>query len=230
VRCGAVAGMGNRVGGRRRRPAVEERYTRPQGLYPHPDIDLRKLRRLILEAKLAPCHPGADDPRADLDECPICFLFYPSLNRSKCCAKGICTECFLQMKSPTSCRPTQCPYCKTLNYAVEYRGMKTKEEKGIEQLEEQRVIEAQIRMRQQELQEDAERMKNKQTATSADAVPTAQVECCVTDGTTTPVASSVQGNGSDALSSQVQHSELLLRNSEAFKQMRSVLINFFMHF
>ena len=74
MRCGAVAGMGNRVGGRRRRPAVEERYTRPQGLYPHPDIDLRKLRRLILEAKLAPCHPGADDPRADLDECPICFL------------------------------------------------------------------------------------------------------------------------------------------------------------
>ncbi|OEL20623.1 hypothetical protein BAE44_0018358 [Dichanthelium oligosanthes] len=207
--------MGNRVGGRRRRPAVEDRYTRPQGLYPHPDIDLRKLRRLIVEAKLAPCHPGADDPRADLDECPICFLFYPSLNRSKCCAKGICTECFLQMKSPTSCRPTQCPYCKTLNYAVEYRGVKTKEEKGIEQLvsartnrvsvqslvlwfmfanwlgwgivgqEEQRVIEAQIRMRHQELQEDAERMKNKQTAASTDAVATAQVECCDTDGTST---------------------------------------------
>jgi hypothetical protein len=53
---------------------VDERYTRPQGLYPYPDIDLRKLRRLILEAKLAPCHPGADDARADLDECPICFL------------------------------------------------------------------------------------------------------------------------------------------------------------
>lgn len=67
--------MGNQVGGRRRRrPPVDERYTRPQGLYPHPDIDLRKLRRLILEAKLAPCHPGADDARADLDECPICFL------------------------------------------------------------------------------------------------------------------------------------------------------------
>ncbi|CAN6172580.1 unnamed protein product [Urochloa humidicola] len=210
--------MGNRVSGRRRRPAVEDRYTRPQGLYPHPDIDLRKLRRLILEAKLAPCHPGADDPRADLDECPICFLFYPSLNRSKCCAKGICTECFLQMKSPTSCRPTQCPYCKTLNYAVEYRGVKTKEEKGIEQLEEQRVIEAQIRMRQQELQEDAERVKNKQTAASTDAVQTAQVECCDTDGASATVASSAQGNG--ALSSQVQHSELLLRNPEAFKQMR----------
>ncbi|XP_066370281.1 E3 ubiquitin-protein ligase GW2-like [Miscanthus floridulus] len=211
--------MGNQVGGRRRRrPAVDERYTRPQGLYPHPDIDLRKLRRLILEAKLAPCHPGADDARADLDECPICFLFYPSLNRSKCCAKGICTECFLQMKSPTSCRPTQCPYCKTLNYAVEYRGVKTKEEKGIEQLEEQRVIQAQIRMRQQELQDDAERMKNKLTATLGDVVASVQVDSCNTDGTSTVVASSLQGN--DALSSEVQHSELILRNSEAFKQMR----------
>ncbi|KAK3131647.1 hypothetical protein QOZ80_6AG0509350 [Eleusine coracana subsp. coracana] len=211
--------MGNQVGGRRhRRPAVEERHTRPQGLYPHPDIDLKKLRRLILEAKLAPCYPGADDPRADLDECPICFLFYPSLNRSKCCAKGICTECFLQMKSPTSCRPTQCPYCKMLNYAVEYRGVKTKEEKGMEQIEEQRVIEAQIRMRQQELQDDAERMKNKQTAVSMDTVATAHVEHCDTGVTSTTATSSAQGN--DVPSSQVQHSELLSRNSEALKQMR----------
>lgn len=122
------------------------------------------------------------------------------------------------MKSPTSCRPTQCPYCKTLNYAVEYRGVKTKEEKGIEQLEEQRVIEAQIRMRQQELQDDAERMKNKQAAAAADAVATAPVECGDTDGTPTAAASSAQGN--DALSSRVQQSELLLRNSEAFKQIR----------
>uniref|UniRef100_A0ACD5XZP4 Uncharacterized protein n=5 Tax=Avena sativa TaxID=4498 RepID=A0ACD5XZP4_AVESA len=210
--------MGNRVGGRRRRPAVDERYTAPQGLYPHPDIDLRKLRRLIVEAKLAPCHPGADDPRPDLDECPICFLFYPSLNRSKCCGKGICTECFLQMKSPTSCRPTQCPYCKMLNYAVEYRGVKTKEEKGVEQIEEQRVIEAQIRMRQQELQDDAERLKNKQTAAPTEAVTAAQVEFSHTGGTSTPAASSVQSN--DVPSAQVQHSELLLRNAERLKQMR----------
>uniref|UniRef100_A0A0D9WM31 RING-type domain-containing protein n=1 Tax=Leersia perrieri TaxID=77586 RepID=A0A0D9WM31_9ORYZ len=178
--------MGNQVGGgRRSRPAVEERYTRPQGLYPHPDIDLKKLRRLILEAKLAPCFPGSDDPRPDLDECPICFLFYPSLNRSKCCAKGICTECFLQMRTPTSCRPTQCPYCKMVSYAVEYRGVKTKEEKGNEQIEEQRVIEAQIRMRQQELQDDAERMKKKQAAALTNEVTTAQVEHCDTGGAST---------------------------------------------
>lgn len=28
----------------------------------------------------------------------------------------------------------RCPFCKTSNYAVEYRGVKTKEEKGIEQI------------------------------------------------------------------------------------------------
>lgn len=28
----------------------------------------------------------------------------------------------------------RCPFCKTANYAVEYRGVKTKEEKGMEQI------------------------------------------------------------------------------------------------
>ncbi|KAG8076766.1 hypothetical protein GUJ93_ZPchr0006g45430 [Zizania palustris] len=211
--------MGNQVGGRRRRSAVEERYTRPQGLYSHSDIDFRKLRRLILEAKLAPCYPGSDVPRADLDECPICFLFYPSLNRSKCCAKGICTECFLQMRTPTSCRATQCPYCKIANYAVEYRGVKTKEEKGNEEIEEQRVIEAQIRVRQQELQDDTERMKRKLAAALTDSVTTAQVEYCDTGGASTPVESSVQGD--EMLSTRVQQTELLLKTSEHLKQIRN---------
>ncbi|KAI5005617.1 hypothetical protein ZWY2020_032860 [Hordeum vulgare] len=56
----------------------------------------------------------------------------------------------------------RCPYYKMLNDAVEYRGVKTKEEKGVEQIEEQRVIEAQIRMRHQELEDDVERLKKKQ--------------------------------------------------------------------
>ncbi|WCJ32351.1 E3 ubiquitin-protein ligase GW2 [Euphorbia peplus] len=151
--------MGNKLG--RRRQVVDERYTKPQGLYVHKDVDHKKLRKLILESKLAPCYPGDDDFSVDHDECPICFLYYPSLNRSRCCLKGICTECFLQMKNPNSTRPTQCPFCKTSNYAVEYRGVKTKEEKGVEQVEEQRVIEAKIRMRQQEIQDDEERMQKR---------------------------------------------------------------------
>ncbi|XP_021287565.1 uncharacterized protein LOC110419025 [Herrania umbratica] len=157
--------MGNKLV--RRKQVVDERYTRPQGLYVHKDVDTKKLRKLILESKLAPCYPGDEECCCDLEECPICFLYYPSLNRSRCCMKSICTECFLQMKNPNSTRPTQCPFCKTSNYAVEYRGVKTKEEKGIEQIEEQRVIEAQIRMRQQELQDEEERMQKRQELSSS---------------------------------------------------------------
>ncbi|CAM8957738.1 unnamed protein product [Rhodiola kirilowii] len=156
--------MGNKLG--RRRQVVDDKYTRPQGLYQHKDVDHKKLRKLILESKLAPCYLGDDDCSNDLEECPICFLYYPSLNRSRCCMKSICTECFLQMKTPNSARPTQCPFCKTANYAVEYRGTKTKEEKGLEQLEEQRVIEAQIRMRQQELHDEEARTHERQGITS----------------------------------------------------------------
>lgn len=156
---------------------MDDQYTRPQGLYQHKDVDHKKLRKLILDSKLAPCYPGDDESGQDLEECPICFLFYPSLNRSRCCTKGICTECFLQMKTPNSTRPTQCPFCKTLNYAVEYRGVKTKEEKGIEQIEEQRVIEAKIRMRQQELQDEEERMqKRKDLSSSSSIIQPAEIE------------------------------------------------------
>ncbi|KAK7257092.1 hypothetical protein RIF29_30818 [Crotalaria pallida] len=158
--------MGNKLG--RRRQVVDEKYTRPQGLYNHKDVDHKKLRKLIRESKLAPCYPGDDDCAYDLEECPICFLYYPSLNRSRCCMKSICTECFLQMKVPNSTRPSQCPFCKTANYAVEYRGVKSKEEKGLEQIEEQRVIEAKIRMRQQQLLDEEESMRKRQEISSSD--------------------------------------------------------------
>lgn len=35
-----------------------------------------------------------------LEECPICFLAYPALNRSRCCDKEICTECYLRVSLP----------------------------------------------------------------------------------------------------------------------------------
>lgn len=156
---------------------VDEKYTRPQGLYQQKDVDLKKLRKLILDSKLAPCYPGDDECSNELEECPICFLYYPSLNRSRCCIKGICTECFLQMKIPNSTRPTQCPFCKTSNYAVEYRGGKTKEEKGIEQIEEQRVIEAKIRIRKQELEDEEVRtQKRQELASSSRPVAHGEVE------------------------------------------------------
>ncbi|CAI9754950.1 unnamed protein product [Fraxinus pennsylvanica] len=181
--------MGNKLG---RKQVVDEKYTKPQGLYQHKDVDHKKLRKLILDSKLAPCYPGDDECGCDLEECPICFLYYPSLNRSRCCTKGICTECFLQMKTPNSTRPTQCPFCKSPNYAVEYRGVKTKEEKGLEQIEEQRVIEAKIRMRQKELQDEEERVLNRREISSSSSITvSSEVDYCSTAALS--FASAVEG-------------------------------------
>jgi len=58
---------------------VDEMYTRPQGLYAHKDVDHKKLRKLILESKLAPCFPGDEDSCYDHEECPICFLVRVSI-------------------------------------------------------------------------------------------------------------------------------------------------------
>jgi len=63
--------MGNKLG--RRRQVVDEKYTRPQGLYNHKDVDHKKLRKLILESKLAPCYPGDEECTCEHEECPIVF-------------------------------------------------------------------------------------------------------------------------------------------------------------
>ncbi|XP_019159380.1 PREDICTED: uncharacterized protein LOC109156050 isoform X2 [Ipomoea nil] len=208
--------MGNKLG--RRRQVVDEKFTRPQGLYQHKDVDHKKLRKLILDSKLAPCYPGEDEcvSNSELEECPICFLYYPSLNRSRCCMKGICTECFLQMKTPNSTLPTQCPFCKTLNYAVEYRGVKTKEEKGIEQIEEQLVIEAKIRMRKQELQEEEERMlRQKEVCSSSSITGPSEMEHC---STTAPLATAIEG--SEVVTSQETCSAPATRQALWSRQIR----------
>eukprot|EP00262_Sarcandra_glabra_P011085 TRINITY_DN26788_c0_g1_i1.p1 TRINITY_DN26788_c0_g1~~TRINITY_DN26788_c0_g1_i1.p1 ORF type:complete len:398 (-),score=47.48 TRINITY_DN26788_c0_g1_i1:270-1343(-) len=142
--------MGNRIS-RKRRSTVDDRFTKPQRIAsPLPNVDYKKLRKLILSGKLAPCFDAVDDSDPDLEECPICFYNYKSLNRSKCCTTGICTECFLQMKPSNSNRLAQCPFCKKSCYSVEYRGARTQKEKDLEEAEEQKVIEAKIRMQRED--------------------------------------------------------------------------------
>lgn len=69
---------------------------------------------------------------------------------------------------------------------------KTKEEKGIEQIEEQRVIEAKIRMRQQELQDDEEKMhKRRELSTSSSIAGPSEIEYCSTAAPS--FASAVEG-------------------------------------
>ncbi|KAE8774225.1 protein SIP5-like [Hordeum vulgare] len=90
-----------------RGPAVEERLTQPRRLVRQlSDLDSDRLRRLIRSGDLAPCFDASDED-ARAVECPICFHFYPSLNRSNCCGKGICTECFLQLMPSKASRAVQ---------------------------------------------------------------------------------------------------------------------------
>jgi len=90
----------------------EVKFSTPNGLYPTCSWDMKVVKKLILEKKLAPFYPGTDERKAtDSDECPICFLvrsqiyllgirvsltlnpqFYTGgLNNSRCCKKGMCT-------------------------------------------------------------------------------------------------------------------------------------------
>uniref|UniRef100_A0A7S4B8F4 RING-type domain-containing protein n=1 Tax=Chrysotila carterae TaxID=13221 RepID=A0A7S4B8F4_CHRCT len=134
--------MGNKQG--KTREPIDPQFLRPSGLYPHTEYDERVLRRLILDRKLAPCYRGVEDPAPDREECPICMLFYPGgLNRSICCKKPICTECYLQV-TPRSSKNASCPYCKRANYAVDFRGPLSALEQQKLQSDEQRVIELQI--------------------------------------------------------------------------------------
>lgn len=75
------------------RPSRDADVTRVHGLYATCPWDPARVRRLILERKLAPCHKGVAEAPDDgvLEECPICMLSYPLLNRTGCCDKGICT-------------------------------------------------------------------------------------------------------------------------------------------
>ncbi|KAF6156381.1 hypothetical protein GIB67_031502 [Kingdonia uniflora] len=125
--------MGNQICIARRRGRIEERFTRPQtSIAQTLHVDYKKLRKLILSRKLAPCFDGVEEsnPESDLEECPICFLLYPSLNRSRCCKKGICTECFLQMKPSNPVIPAQYPLIFIIMFAMYVRVIVEIEEIG----------------------------------------------------------------------------------------------------
>jgi len=72
-----------------------------------------------------PSPPHIYTPKnAQLDECPICFLCYPALNRSICCKSMVCTECFLQLQcSRSPAGQAACPFCKAPNLCVRVRAV-----------------------------------------------------------------------------------------------------------
>ena len=49
-------------------PPIPEAFLQPNGLYPLSErLDLRRLRKLILQRQLAPCYPGREDARPGVE-------------------------------------------------------------------------------------------------------------------------------------------------------------------
>jgi hypothetical protein len=153
--------MGNGV----KKEAIDSKHLKPNGLYTL-EWDLKLVKKLILDRKLAPFFPGKDSANEqDSEECPICFLNYSGgLNRTKCCKKGICTECHLMIKKPAG--EPSCPFCNRTSYGVIFTGPLSKEERDQEFQEQQKVVELQIKMRQEEQEKDREREKQRELSRS----------------------------------------------------------------
>jgi len=121
-------------------------------LYDNCEWDDRTVRRSIRRGMLGPRMKGLEDCTADTEECPICFLHYPSLNKAMCCKKRLCTECLLQLKPPNPTRSSPCPFCNAKNLNTQFFGPQTRQERLVIEQEDRRVEELQAKIRQEELE------------------------------------------------------------------------------
>jgi len=176
----------------------EVQHSVPLGLYPQCNWDLKTLRKLIAEKKLAPIFKGVEESSsANCEECPICFLYYSGgLNRSTCCKQGICTECYLQIKVPNALQVV-CPFCNAQKYSVIFSGPKSKEQKEKEEEEQQKVIELQIKMRKEEEERDRQReieKKKKQELTDKSRTESPSQSSTTTGRSSTTSSSTVSAS------------------------------------
>ena len=80
--------------------------------------DADAVAALVKSGKLAPPSQGEDDPTTKAtEECPICFLYFPTINASKCCSQSICTSCYLQVRPQSG--GSECPFCSVEDFAAE---------------------------------------------------------------------------------------------------------------
>uniref|UniRef100_A0A7S1VI32 RING-type domain-containing protein n=2 Tax=Sexangularia sp. CB-2014 TaxID=1486929 RepID=A0A7S1VI32_9EUKA len=93
------------------------------------------------------------------EECPICMLSYTvGLNLTLCCSKGVCTECFLQIK-PFNARAAPCPFCNRAGLYVVYRGPRAADEVRARIAEARTAAKAERAARAQEVAADRERFR-----------------------------------------------------------------------
>lgn len=111
-------------------------HLQPSGLYSSQKAhyDLSIVQKYIREGKLAPFQSesrketSATEPnRKEISgiECPICFLYYPSLNKTLCCSTDICTECLIYIHPTNTGEDPECPFCLHGNLKVVHIGQST---------------------------------------------------------------------------------------------------------
>mmetsp|Transcript_1512 Transcript_1512/g.4556 ORF Transcript_1512/g.4556 Transcript_1512/m.4556 type:complete len:287 (+) Transcript_1512:299-1159(+) len=75
------------------------------------------VQRLLVEGKLAARGCGSAEPSKASIECPICFLYYGTVNATTCCQQPVCTECYLKVR-PVRRGATDCPFCGKERFAA----------------------------------------------------------------------------------------------------------------
>ena len=88
----------SRPGLSRKTFTVDERYCRPQGLYTESDVDLRKLKKLIVDRKLAPCWLGR--PEDGLEVQLPCRKAFTNTAQSHPCSHSAAYCVFPTSRSP----------------------------------------------------------------------------------------------------------------------------------
>ncbi|KAJ5074228.1 protein sip5 [Anaeramoeba ignava] len=101
------------MGNSKSKVAPHKEFYKPTGMYPKIEWDQKTIRTRIKKKQLAPIYPlQTNKMDSYIEECPICFYRFPSINRTKCCDKPICTECFLQITPKYPTNENKCPFCQ----------------------------------------------------------------------------------------------------------------------
>ena len=90
--------------------------------------DVSAVSSLIAEGKLSGQKVGREDCGRSGTECPICFLYYDSINGADCCKQPICTSCYLQVRPQRQAVP--CPFCSREGFSAELRDFSADAKEG----------------------------------------------------------------------------------------------------
>jgi len=162
--------MGNTLD---KKGAIDPKYLLPQAPYSKTAWDSKLLKKSVMEKRLAPFFPGAEEKASvEMEECPICFLYYPGgLNRAKCCKKGVCSECYIQIKKGQN-SVTSCPFFNNRRYMTVYTGPLSKDERDTEEREEKKVqdLRAKIQLEESQRKDSAPASPSPQLSSSSSSV------------------------------------------------------------